>query len=66
MAYIDPQDSEPEGRHKTLILVHGRGCKPVKEALSALWREALNAGIYRDGGDEQLVRLQQVSVSSAW
>ena len=65
LAYIDPQDSETGGRNKTLILVHGRGCKPAKEDLLALWRQALNAGVYRDGGDEQLVRLQQVTVASA-
>ncbi|MCZ6854601.1 MAG: hypothetical protein O7G86_11845 [Gammaproteobacteria bacterium] len=66
MAYIDPQDSDPEGRDKTLILVHGRGCKPAEDELLTLWREALNAGVYRDGGDEQLVRLQQVNTLSAY
>ncbi len=66
MAYIDPQDNEPGGRNRTLILVHGRGCKPGKDELLALWREALNTGVYRDGGDEQLVRLQQVTVASAY
>ena len=66
LAYIDRQDNEPEGRQKTLILVHGRGCKPAKNDLFGLWREALNAGVYRDGGDEQLVRLQQVNVTSTY
>ncbi|MCZ6619309.1 MAG: hypothetical protein O7E57_14380, partial [Gammaproteobacteria bacterium] len=66
MAYIDPQGSEPGGRKKTLILVHGRACKPAKEDLLALWRQALNSGVYRDGGDESLVRLQQVSLASAY
>ena len=31
-----------------------------------MWREALNTGVYRDGGDEQLVRLQQVNVTSVY
>ena len=66
MAYIDRQDNQPEGRQKTLILVHGRGCKPAKDELFGLWREALNTGVYRDGGDEQLVRLQQVNVTSVY
>ena len=66
LAYTDPQDSDPEGRNKTLILVHGRGCKPAEDELLALWCEALNAGVYRDGGDEQLVRLQQVSTVSVY
>ena len=66
MAYIDPQADNTEGGSKTLILVHGRGCKPAKSELLSLWREALNAGVYRDGGDEQLVRLQQVTMESAY
>ena len=33
---------------KTLILVHGRGFKPPRAALEALWYAALRAGIVRD------------------
>lgn len=66
MAYIDPQDNKPEGGNKTLILVHGRGRKPAETELLALWREALDAGVHRDGGDEQLVRLQQITVACAY
>jgi hypothetical protein len=33
---------------KTLILVHGRGFKPPRAALDALWYRALRAGIVRD------------------
>ena len=33
---------------KTLILVHGRGFKPPRAALEALWHAALRAGLVRD------------------
>ncbi len=35
-------------RNRTLIMVHGRGFKPPPEALEALWRRALRAGLERD------------------
>jgi len=33
---------------KTLILIHGRGFKPPREALESLWFAALRAGLARD------------------
>jgi hypothetical protein len=37
--------------NKTLILVHGRGFKPAKAELEALWLRALRAGLQRDAPD---------------
>jgi hypothetical protein len=37
--------------NKTLILVHGRGFKPAKAELEALWLRALRAGLQRDTPD---------------
>ena len=33
---------------KTLILIHGRGFKPARDALESLWFAALHAGLARD------------------
>jgi hypothetical protein len=37
---------------KTIILVHGRGLKPPKQALERVWIEALRYGIERDHPDK--------------
>lgn len=37
--------------NKTLILVHGRGFKPAKAELEALWLRALRTGLQRDTPD---------------
>lgn len=40
-----------DAANKTLILVHGRGFKPGKGELEALWLEALRSGLTRDFAD---------------
>ena len=40
-----------DAANKTLILVHGRGFKPPKAELEALWLEALRSGLTRDFAD---------------
>jgi hypothetical protein len=38
-------------RNKVLILIHGRGFKPARSDLEALWVQALRAGVVRDATD---------------
>ncbi len=45
-------NAEPVHRARTLILIHGGSHKPEREALEALWREALLAGLDRDHAEQ--------------
>ncbi len=44
-------DGTEKARARTLILIHGRGFKPARPALEALWLKALRAGLGRDAAE---------------
>ena len=41
-------DNTEKARAKTLILIHGRGFKPARADLEAMWLQALRCGLARD------------------
>lgn len=47
-----PLHADVADRPRTLLLVHGGGYKPEREALEGLWREALSAGLDRDYAEQ--------------
>lgn len=44
-------DDADRVRNKSLVVVHGRGFKPPRGELEALWTQALRAGVRRDAAD---------------
>ena len=44
-------DNPEKGRAKTLILIHGRGFKPARADLEAMWLQALRCGLARDAAE---------------
>jgi hypothetical protein len=45
---LQSTDDPEKARNKTLILIHGRGFKPARSDLEALWIQALRTGLGRD------------------